>query len=148
MPLRTASAEMRRPVRESAELGFVAIEWVAAIALLLLPIVVLVATMPGWAERRHAATVAAREAANELAAAWPAGDPAVARLVAADVAADHGVDAADVVVRVPSVGEARGDYVEVDVDIRMPAVGVGRMAIGSWRYTAKAVRRIDDYRSR
>jgi hypothetical protein len=133
---------------EAQEAGFVAIEWVAAVALLLLPIVVLVATMPGWAERRHAATVAAREAANELAAAWPSGNDAIARLVATDVAADHGVDAADVVVRVPAVGEARGDYVEVDVDIRMPAVGVGLMAFGSWRYTAKAVRRIDDYRSR
>jgi NADH:ubiquinone oxidoreductase subunit H len=44
--------------------GFVAIEWVAAVALLLLPVVVLVATLPSWAERRHAATVAAREAAT------------------------------------------------------------------------------------
>jgi hypothetical protein len=139
---------MHRSAREPDESGFVAIEWVAAIALLLLPIVVLVATLPGWAERRHAATVAAREAANELAAAWPGGDPAIARLVATDVAADHGVEAADLLVRVPSVGEARGDYVEVDVDIRMPAVAVGRMAFGSWRYTAKALRRIDDYRSR
>ena len=139
---------MLRPRRRAPEDGFVAVEWVAALALLLLPIVVLVATMPAWAERKHAATVAAREAANELAAAWPAGDPAVARLVALDVAADHGVDATDVVVRVPSVGEARGDEVEVDVDIKMPAVGVGRMAFGSWRYTARAVRRIDDYRSR
>jgi len=134
--------------RETDERGFVAVEWVAAIALLLLPMVVIVATMPGWAERKHAATVAAREAANELAAAWPASDPAIARLVATDVAADHGVDAADVLVRVSSVGEARGDYVEVDVDVRMPAVGVGRMAVGSWRYTARATRRIDDYRSR
>jgi hypothetical protein len=139
---------MCRPARGSSEHGFVAVEWVAAIALLLLPIVVLVATMPAWAERRHAATVAAREAANALAAAWPAGDPAIARLVATDIAADHGVDAADVVVRVPSFGEARGDDVEVEVEIRMPAVGVGRMAVGSWQYTARAVRRIDDYRSR
>jgi hypothetical protein len=148
MPPRTENTDVRGPCRDPAESGFVAIEWVAAIALLLLPIVVLVATMPAWAERKHAATVAAREAANELAAAWPGGDPAIARLVATDVAADHGVDAADVLVRVPSVGEARGDYVEVDVDIRMPAVGMGRMAFGSWRYTARAVRRIDDYRSR
>jgi len=146
MPPRIESIDVDRVARQPA--GFVAIEWVAAIALLLLPIMVLVATMPGWAERRHTATVAAREAANELAAAWPTGDPAIARLVATDVAADHGVDASDVLVRVPSVGEARGDYVEVDVDIRMPALGVGRMGLGSWRYTAKAVRRIDDYRSR
>jgi len=148
MPRRTESTDVGASHREPGEHGFVAIEWVAAIALLLLPIVVLVATMPGWAERKHAATVAAREAANELAAAWPGGDPAIARLVATDIAADHGVDAADVVVRVPSVGEARGDDVEVEVDIRMPAMGVGRMAFGSWRYTARAVRRIDDYRSR
>src|SRR5205085_9751848 len=31
------------------EHGFVAIEWVAAVALLLLPVVVLVATLPEWA---------------------------------------------------------------------------------------------------
>ena len=66
---------MRVPSRRRSESGFVAIEWVAAIAMLLLPIVVLVATMPGWAERRHAATVAAREAARDLVDNWPNGDP-------------------------------------------------------------------------
>jgi hypothetical protein len=148
MPPLTENTDVRASIRGAEAGGFVAIEWVAAVALLLLPVVVLVATLPGWAERKHAATVAAREAANELAAAWPGGDPKIAQLVATDVAADHGVDAADVVVRVPSVGQARGDYVEVDVDIRMPAMGVGRMAFGAWQYTARALRRIDDYRSR
>src|SRR5689334_22219211 len=97
--------------------GFVAIEWVAAIALLLLPVVVLVSTMPEWAERKHTATVAAREAARDLVSNWPNGNPAAAVLVAQEVAADHGVDAADVEVRVPSVGQARGSNVEVDVVI-------------------------------
>jgi len=128
--------------------GFVAIEWVAAIALLLLPVVVLVATMPGWAERRHAATVAAREAARELVDEWPNGNAAAATLVAIDVAADHGIDASDIDVRVASVGEARGSEVVVEVEVTMPAIGVRGMSVGSWHYTARATRRIDDYRSR
>jgi hypothetical protein len=128
--------------------GFVAIEWVAAIALLLLPVVVVVASMPGWAERRHAATVAAREAARELVDAWPNGDAAAATLVATEVAADHGIDASDLDIRVPSVGEARGGEVVVEVEVTMPALGVIGMSVGSWHYTARATRRIDDYRSR
>ena len=128
--------------------GFVAIEWVAAVALLLLPVVVLVATMPGWAERRHAATVAAREAARELVNEWPGGDAAAAKLVAIDVAADHGIDASEVEVRVPAVGTARGTEVVVEVEVTMPAIGVRGMSVGSWHYTARAARRIDDYRSR
>jgi hypothetical protein len=134
-----------RPVAEG---GFVAIEWVAAIAMLLLPIIVVVATMPGWAERRHAAKVAAREAARDLVDNWPNGDPDAAALVATDVAADHGIDPADLDVRVPSVGEARGGEVVVEVEVTMPALGVSGMSVGSWHYTARATRRIDDYRSR
>ncbi len=130
------------------ERGFVAIEWVASVALLLLPIVVLVATLPGWAERRHTATVAAREAARDLVDNWPHGDPAAAILVAQDVAADHGVGAADLDVRVASVGAARGDEVVVEVRVTMPAIGVAGMSVGSWHYTARATRRIDDFRSR
>ena len=139
---------MRRCRHDASELGFVAIEWVAAIALLLLPMVVVVVTLPSWAERSHTATVAAREAARVLANDWPNGNPAGAVLIATEVASDHGVDAADVAVRVPSVGEARGDSVRVEVEITMPAIAVGGISAGSWQYTATATRRIDDYRSR
>ncbi|MDP9336063.1 MAG: hypothetical protein M3Q30_22515 [Actinomycetota bacterium] len=139
---------MRAADRRRSECGFVAIEWVAAIAMLLLPIVVLVATMPGWAERRHAATVAAREAARDLVDNWPNATSESAVLVAIDVAADHGVDATDVDVRVPSVGEMRGDEVVVEVEVTMPAIGVSGMSVGSWHYTARATRRVDDFRSR
>jgi hypothetical protein len=139
---------VRSTGRGGTDGGFIAIEWVAAIALLLLPMVVLVTTMPGWAERKHAATVAAREAARDLVDNWPNGDPAAAVLVATDVAADHGIDASDIEVRVPSVGAARGDMVEVDVVVTMPALGMAGMSVGSWHYTAHATRRVDDYRSR
>jgi hypothetical protein len=38
--------------------------------------------------------------------------------------------------------------VRVEVDVVMPAIEVGSVRTGSWRYTAHAVRRIEDYRSR
>ena len=133
---------------ESNQAGFVAIEWVAAVALLLLPMVVLVATMPTWAERKHGAIVAAREAARDLVDNWPNGSAEAATLVADDVGADHGIDASDIDVRVHSIGEERGDEVEVDVEVTMPAIGVAGMSVGSWRYTARATRRVDDFRSR
>jgi hypothetical protein len=129
--------------------GFVALEWVAAVALLLLPVVVVVATLPGWAERGHVATVAAREAARALARDWPNGNAAAAELVARSIASDHGVDDRDVDVRVVAAGESRGSVVRVDVRIRMPAIDVpGASRVAGWTYTATSTRRIEDYRSR
>lgn len=139
---------MFRAPRRDVDAGFIAIEWVAACALLLLPMIVLVATLPTWAERKNGATIAAREAARDLVDNWPNGNPEAAVLVAQDVAADHGIDANDIDVHVPSTGAARGDEVEVDVRVTMPAIGVGAMRVGSWSYTARATRRVDDFRSR
>jgi len=130
------------------ERGFIAVEFVAAVAFLLLPMVVLVATVPAWAERRHAATVAAREAARELTNAWPNGDGVAAEAVAFEIAADQGVARRDLVVHVRSVGAGRGSYVRVDAVVTMPAISVMGMRAGAWHYTAVEVRRIDDYRSR
>jgi hypothetical protein len=112
--------------------------------LLLLPIVVLVATLPVWAERKHAGVVAAREAAQVLVNAWPAVHRDRAVAVAQQVAADHGVDNVTVLVR---AGD-RGGTVEVDVVVVMPAISVAGMRAGEWRYTARTSRHVDDYRSR
>ena len=129
--------------------GFVAIEWVAAMAVLLLPVVVLVGSLPVWAERRHTATIAAREATRVLVREWPAGDPAHAVLVARVVAIDHGLDPADVDVNVVSTGNARGDAIEVRVSVRMPSLPLpAANRVGAWTYTARDIRRVDDYRSR
>ena len=128
--------------------GFVAIEWVAAVAVLLLPIVVLVATLPVWAERKSAATIAASDAARVLVNDWPAGDVRAAVAQAREVAANEGVDAHAVDVRVVSTGVAPGTDVRVEVTVTMPAIAVGGIRAGEWRYTAVAIRRVDDYRSR
>lgn len=137
---------MRRRYRNAD--GFVAIEWVAAVALLLLPIVVLVATLPVWAERRNTATVAAREAVRQLVNDWPNASVDAATETAREVAADHGVDPSELRLQVASAGAARASEVRVQVDVTMPAIAVGNMHAGEWHYTAVAVRRIDDYRSR
>ncbi len=135
--------------RNTPERGFVAIEWVAAIAMLLLPAFALVATLPTWVERRHAATVAAREAARYLERSWPASDPAAAELIAKYVAADHGVAPADVEVRVLSAGAGHGDQVRVAVRVRMPAVALpGAPAVAGWTHSSYAALRVGDYRSR
>jgi len=133
----------------SRDRGLIAIEWVAAVAMLLLPAVVLVATLPTWAERRHAATVAAREAARELQRHWPSGTAAEADLVARYVAGDHGIAASDMWVRVVAMGVNPGDQIQVEVRVRMPAIAVpGVTRVASWTYSAVASLRVDDYRSR
>jgi hypothetical protein len=127
--------------------GFVAVEWVAAIAVLLLPVVVLVATLPTWAERRHAATVAAREAAAG-AVLRATVDPDRAEEIGQEVARNYGIESSDVDVDVRA-GAARGAYVTVDVHVRMPVIAVpGLVDAGAWTYTATQHRRLDDYRSR
>jgi hypothetical protein len=119
--------------------GFVAIELVAAIGILLLPIVVLVAMLPGLLERHDAATVAAREAARVLVAEWPNARVADAVAVARDVAADYGLRAHDVAVAVVPSDGSRGSLVRVQVTVAMP---------GGWHDTVADIRRVDDYRSR
>jgi hypothetical protein len=137
-----------REVRPGRETGFVAIEWVAAVTLLLLPAFVLAASLPTWAERRHAATVAAREAVRELEREWPAVDPEAATAVARYVASDHGVAPGDVTVDIAAVAEP-GEQLRIEVAVRVPAIAVpGLVRAASWTYTAVASARVDDYRSR
>ena len=136
----------RREQRD--ERGFVAVEWVAAIAVLMLPVVVLVATLPNWAERRHAATVAAREAAA-VAVVNAMVDPAAAQRVAsrgrgelrhrrvatstfASVPARHGASTS------PSTSASACRRSRCRASCTPEA----------WTYTATQHRRLDDYRSR
>jgi hypothetical protein len=106
------------------ERGFVAIEWVAAVTLLLLPAVVLVGSLPAWVERKHAATIAAQEAVRQLQRDWPDADPSRAELVAQYAAADHGVPAGDIRMRVIDASGGPGGQIQVEVRVRMPAIAV------------------------
>jgi len=128
--------------------GFVAVELAAAIALLLVPTLVLVASIPVWSERRHAATVVAREAARIAAAGWPAGAGGDVDAVVDSVAADYGVPRADLAVSV-DVGPTRGGQAAAHVTVLMPALHLPLIGdAGAWHWSTTYAVRIDDYRSR
>ena len=136
----------RRPGER--EQGFVAIELLLAIGLLLLPVILLVASLPQWSERQHAATSAADDAARAAIAAWPASGAEPAQRAALDVLETYGVADRDARIDV-SPPPDRGGLLTVTVTVRMPAIAVPLLAsAGSWSWTARESRRIDDYRSR
>lgn len=131
-----------------AERGFVAVEFVGAIALLLLPSLMLVAALPRWSEREHAATVVAREVARAAVRVWPNDLGQEADEIVQEVATDLGVPPTDISVTV-AADSNRGGQVRVTATIVMPALvvpGVG--AAGQWHWSTTSAARIDDLRSR
>ena len=138
---------MRCRCRRRAD-GFVAIELVLAIGLLLFPVVMLVGTLPQWSERQHAAVVAAREATRAADRAWPADGSVEAERVAREVMTSYGIAANDVKVSV-SPPPDRGGLLTARVTVRMPAIEVPLIANATaWSWTTSESVRIDDYRSR
>jgi hypothetical protein len=128
--------------------GFVAIELVLSIGVLLFPVVMLVGSLPRWSERQHAAIVAAREAARAASQSWPADGQIEADRVSREVMTTYGVAPSDVKVVVSAPPE-RGGLLTATVTVRMPAVAVPLLAhAAAWSWTARESVRIDDYRSR
>jgi hypothetical protein len=128
--------------------GHVAIEFALSIGLLLLPVVMLVAAVPSWVEREHAATVAAREAVSAAVAAYPADGRDDAQAEVEQTLANYGIPAGAAVVRFDRDDVRRGGMVSVRVTIDMPAVVVpGIGTIDGFHWSAVQSRRIDDYRS-
>lgn len=137
----------RRVGHAGASQGFVAVELAAAIALLLVPTLLLVATLPTWFERRHAAVVAAREAALVAAETWPGDGRARAEDAARLVARDHGIEDSEVHVSVAPPIE-RGDTAIATVTVEMPVVSALGLRLGGFAWTVESERRVDDHRSR
>jgi hypothetical protein len=136
---------IRAPRRAS---GFVAIELVASVALLFVPTLVLVASIPVWSERRHAATVIARESARAAAASWPSSTDGDVEGVVASVAADYGVPEDEVQVSIAG-SSSRGGQAVARVTVVMPALHLPFIGdAGAWHWTTIYSVRIDDYRSR
>jgi hypothetical protein len=128
--------------------GFVELELVGAIALLLLPVLLLVASLPRWVDARHAAASAAREAARSAALAYPADGAPPAAAAVADVAARHGLDP-DLLDLELRTGERRGDTVVATVTVHVPGLAVPGVGwLGAWDASVTSTRRIDDHRSR
>jgi hypothetical protein len=124
------------------------VELAAALAVLLVPVLLLVAVLPRWVETRDATVVAAREAARGAALAYPADGAEAAAAAVAEVAARHGL-APDRLRLELDAPARRGGTVVATVTVRVPALAVpGVGLLGAWEVSVTSTRRIDDHRSR
>lgn len=131
--------------------GFVALELVAGVAVLVLPVVMLVASLPGWFDRQSTARQAAREAARAITlAGWC--DETRAERVATRVVTGANLAPRDVAVVLdcPAGGPLpRGGSVTARVRVTMPAVAVPLIgSVTGWTWTAAHVEPVDPYGSR
>lgn len=130
------------------EAGFVAIEWIAAMVFLLLPVVLIGAGVSRWPERQQVARASAAEAARAAVLSETQGDAqAAARRIAAEVAANYGVPSGEYRIEVDADTWDWGEDVTVTVTMAMPALdvpGVGTIATTEW--STSVTQRIEDYR--
>jgi len=127
--------------------GQAAIELVASVGFLLLPVVLLVTSLPTWSERRHLAIAVAREASVVAVDGYPHDVGSEAEAIAVAIASTYGVREGDIDVDV-STDLRRGGSVSATVTVRMPAISIpGVGSVGAWSWRTTHTRRIDAYRS-
>jgi hypothetical protein len=133
------------------ERGFVAIELAAGAALLVFPVALLVASLPGWFDRQSLARQAARDAARAVALDGTC-RPEVASGAAAKITEGGGLDPSEVSVELEcDTGSAleRDGVVTARVTVDMPAVAVPLVgSVGAWKWTAAHREPVDPYGSR
>lgn len=132
--------------------GFAAVEFVAGLALLVLPMAVLVVSLPVWAETQSSARVVAREAARVLVGADDdAQGRAAATAMAGRVADNLGVELVGVPHFEGSVEGPPGRESEVSatVTVRLPLLALPLLAdLTAVDWTVEHREPVDAYRSR
>lgn len=132
--------------------GFAAVEFVAGIALLVLPMVILIVSLPVWAETQSSARVVVREAARILAGADDdATGRAAATAMAGRVADNLGVELISGPRFEGSVEGAPGQESEVAaaVTVRLPLLALPLLAdLTAVEWTVEHREPVDAYRSR
>jgi hypothetical protein len=140
----------RHPEAESRESGFVAGELALGIGLLLVPVALLVVTLPTWSERQTTARSIAREAARVVAVAGTC-DRSRALELGHDMARNLGLPPGDIDVQLDCASGARlprGGSVRASVTVTVPAVALpGIGSVGAWSWTAHHSEPVDQYRS-
>ena len=144
---------MSRELQRSED-GLAAAEWVVALGLLMVPMVLLIGSIAPWIARQTMAREISQEAARALVLAddLESGRIAAGRL-AAEVLANYGLHDDDfefVSMGLEPGGEAlaRGLDVVVEVRVRIPALtvpGLGSVADVWWN--TRHVEHVDDFRS-
>lgn len=128
--------------------GAATLELTLGIAVLVLPMVLLVAMLPLWLERESVASLAAREAARAFVLAHePAEAVPQAQALARRIAQDHGIAPADFTVRVAGALEW-GATATVSASVRVPVVTLPVLgAVGGFTITREHHEIVDPYRS-
>ena len=127
--------------------GYISLELVLGLALLVLPIALIVLTLPTWLARQNLARLAAQQAARTGVIA---DSPEQGAAAAGTVVGDAGLDpAADLRVSwEPGSSFARGGLVTARVTVQSPAVSIPFLgSVGSFPLTARYSERVDQYRS-
>lgn len=138
---------VRRPGALPAEQGFVTLEFVLGLVLLIAPVALIVLTVPTWFARQDLARLAAQEAARTASVTESA---AQGRAMAREIAANNGLDPQRqmTVAFDPSSSFAPGGVVVADVTVQMPVTvvpGIGSLGAFSWTATFREA--VDTYRS-
>ena len=141
------AARCRRE-RLKGEVGFAPLTTVLGLGFLVIPVLLLVLTLPTWEERTVDAHDAAAQAARVLATAdtWASGIAAADRVVAEE-AVNAGL-AANQVSLDCSGSLAPGAAVTATVTVSVPGgaiPGIGTFA--TWHYTATSTQHVDSYKS-
>ena len=131
------------PGRDGREAGFVAVEWIAAMVFLLIPVVLIGSGVSRWPERQQVARASAAEAARAAVLSdTHAAAVANARLVADEVAANYGIPSDQYTVSVRAPVWDWGEEVTVTVRMTMPALDIpGAGAWGATEWSASATQR-------
>jgi hypothetical protein len=137
-----------RRVGRAPEGGFVVAEFVLGVAVLVLPVALLVLSLPVWAEHQATARAIAREVGRTIARDDVC-DLAQARATAEIMGGNLGLDRGEVHVDLDcaqGLPLAPGGSVRVEVTVAMPALevpGIGR--VGGWSWTARHTEPVDVY---
>lgn len=133
--------------RLAVEEGFAPVEFVLFTGLILLPTLILVASLPTWWERQSLARLAAQEAARSVvvAADWDTGAAHAAALTD-QLARNHGVDPADLTVTLDGRLEW-GGTVTAAAAVRIPAMAVPFVAATpAFTWTTSHTEAVDAFR--
>jgi hypothetical protein len=127
--------------------GYAAAEFVVGVAFIIVPVTLLVLSLP-WLERQAMASRAANESARRMVLApdWNTG-LTQGRVVIEEIERNYDLPEGDLVARFTG-NLARGQTVRSEVTVTMPALAIpfiGR--VGTWHWKAVHVEHVDNYRS-
>ena len=136
------------PPRAERSAGYAAAEFVVGVAFIIVPVTLLVLSLPLWLERQAMAQRAANESARRMVLApdWSTG-LTQGRAVIDEIERNYDLPSGDLAARFTG-NLARGQTVRSEVTVTMPALAIpfiGR--VGTWHWKAFHVEHVDNYRS-